>query len=69
MKLIDGKWFISTNALKVIREDHVKRIRAALNEKDKYLPTDPEVRKKRNINEERWRGFLGLNPELREVYA
>lgn len=42
------------------REDNIKRIRAKIqNEEKKYLPTDPEVRKKRNISEEAWYDYLG----------
>lgn len=42
------------------REDNVKRIRAKIqNEEKKYLPTDPEVRKKRKISEEEWYDYLG----------
>lgn len=42
------------------REDNVKRIRAKIqNEEKKYLPTDPEVRKKRSISEDEWYAYLG----------
>jgi hypothetical protein len=42
------------------REDNVKRVRAKLqNEDHLYLPTDPAVHKKRGINEDVWRGYLG----------
>lgn len=67
IKEIDDKFFISTFALKRVREDNVKRIRAKFNEKGKYLATDPEVLKKRITNQEDWRKFVGANPELREV--
>jgi len=55
------KWFISTYALKIIREDHVKRIRAKLNEEGKFLPTDEKVFKQRRLNEKYWRKELGYN--------
>ena len=47
---------------KVPREDHVKRIRAKIqNEEGLYLPTSWIVAKKRNINEDVWREYLGYN--------
>ena len=59
IKTIDNKTFISTDALKLIREDNVKRIRAKLNSEGKFLPDNPLVRAQRKINEERWLKFLG----------
>lgn len=41
------------------REDHVKRIRAKFNEKKMYMPTDPEVIKRRRHAEKSWRKDLG----------
>lgn len=49
------------------REDSVKRLRAMITKDGLYLPTKPEVAKKRRINEEIYRKYLGYNPELREV--
>jgi hypothetical protein len=53
------------------REDNVKRIRAKIqNEEKKYLPTDPEVRRKRKISEEEWYDYLGYartNPNQTEL--
>jgi len=44
------------------REDNIKRIRATFqNEEGKYLPSDPEIRRKRGIREEQWRAFLGYS--------
>ena len=64
----DNKYFISTYALKRVREDNVKRIRATIqNEDKKFLPTLESVRRQRKINEEDWRKSLGYNPELRTV--
>ena len=38
------------------REDNIKRVRAQIQNKEKrFLPTDWEVAKKRQINEENWR--------------
>ena len=42
------------------REDNVKRYRAKIQNVEKlFLPTDPEVIKKRNIKEDEWREELG----------
>ena len=42
------------------REDNIKRIRAKIqNEENKYLPTDPNVRRKRKISEDAWYDYLG----------
>ena len=42
------------------REDHVKRVRAVIqNVENKFLPTLESVRKQRKINEEKWREYLG----------
>lgn len=44
------------------REDNVKRIRAKIqNEENKYLPTSEEVRKKRGIEESKWRAYCKTN--------
>ncbi len=67
IKIIDGKNYISTEALKAVREDQVKRIRARFNARGQYLSNDPEVRKQRKISEEAWRKFLDYNPEMRTV--
>jgi len=36
------------------REDHIKRLRAKLNEAGKYLPTDEKVIKQRRLLEKVW---------------
>lgn len=42
------------------REDHVKRVRAIIqNVEGKYLPLNEEVRRKRKISEAEWRKYLG----------
>ena len=54
---VDGKpvLFIRARAVFAVREDQVKRIRAKIqNELGEFLPTDPEVRRKRKISEEAW---------------
>jgi hypothetical protein len=51
------------------KQSSITRIRETFNQKGLYLPTDPEVRRKRNQAEEDWRGALGYNPELRECYV
>jgi len=56
---------------KLPREDNVKRIRAKIqNDEKKYLPTDPDVRRKRKISEEEWYSYLGYavrNPNQTEL--
>lgn len=62
------KAYISTYALGKVREDHVKRIRAIIqNEEGKFLPTNENVRRKRKISEESWCEYLNKNPEMRTV--
>ena len=64
----DDRMYFSSDAMYMVREDNVKRIRAKLqNEKNLYLPTSEAVRKARRINEEAWRRYLGLNPEMRTI--
>jgi hypothetical protein len=47
------------------REDHVKRVRAVIqNVEGKYLPLNPEVRRKRKISEADWRKYLGYNQSV-----
>lgn len=51
-------------------QDSIKRIRAALQNNKKnprFLPTNPEVIKKRQRREEQIRSDLGYNPELRTI--
>jgi len=48
------------------REDHVKRIRAKIqNEEGRLLPTRWEVAKQRKIEEQKWRAFMGY-PQIGE---
>lgn len=64
----NNDYWINYQGIEAVREDHVKRVRAHLqNDLKKYLPTDPKVRKQRKISEETWREYLGKNPELRTV--
>lgn len=67
--LATGGFAVALDNIKYLpREDNVKRIRAKLqNEKHLYLPTDPQVRARRQISEEDWRTYLGKNPEMRTV--
>jgi len=59
------KYWFSQWALTHIREDHVKRIRATIqNDEHRYLPTDPVARKKRKISEEEWGKYLGYGSQL-----
>lgn len=48
-----------TDIMELPREDNVKRIRAIIqNEEHRFLPTSPEVRKQRKINEEIWLEYV-----------
>jgi hypothetical protein len=75
VKEIDGRWYLTKEAMYRVREDHVKRIRATVqNKRDEsgnctgsFLPTEPDVRRKRQLSEEDWRRFVGANPEVRTV--
>ena len=58
VKFLDGVYYFSMESLKVVREDHVKRIRAKLNQEGKYLPKDPEVIRRRNKAREAWDELL-----------
>lgn len=49
---------VETDILYSIREDHIKRIRALLNQKGLYLPTDEKVRNQRRISQERWENYI-----------
>ena len=57
---VEGQEYISTTALKMVREDNVKRIRAQFNKDGLFLPDNPEVRKQRRISEDEWRKFLNV---------
>ena len=62
----DGEYTVKLLDLyKLPREDNVKRIRAKIqNEEHLFLPTDPEVRKKRKISEQEWRIYLNCGIPL-----
>lgn len=48
------------NMYELPREDNIKRIRAKIqNEEKLYLPTTWEVAKKRGMQEDEWRSYLG----------
>lgn len=55
--------YISLSSLfELPREDTIKRIRAAIQNKDgRFLPTDWNVAKKRGINETVWRQSMAAN--------
>jgi hypothetical protein len=49
------KFVYLRDILELPREDSIRRVRAVIqNEENKYLPTTPEVRKRRKIAEEDW---------------
>jgi hypothetical protein len=58
IRLIDGKWWISTDILKDIKEDVVKRYRAQFNQKGLYLPTSQQVLNVRGLKEIEWRNYM-----------
>ena len=48
-----------SDMFKLPREDHIKRIRAKIqNEEYRFIPTDEKVAKQRKLNIERWREAL-----------
>lgn len=57
----DGRVYVDVAKLfDLPREDNIKRIRAKIqNVEKKFLPTDPEVAKKRGWEIESWREYLG----------
>ena len=59
------------NFYKLPSQDSIKRIRAKFqspdNKNPQYLPTKISVAIKRGWQEEKWRSYLGYNPELRTV--
>ena len=61
VKTIDGKMYVEMKAMYDLpREDNIKRIRAKIqNELHEFLPTDPEVAKKRGWEIDEWREYLG----------
>lgn len=56
-KIIDGEKFVRVkDILEWPREESIKRIRAYIqNEEHRFLPTNPDVIKKRRQREEEWR--------------
>lgn len=60
---INGREYVGVlDLFELPREDHVKRIRAKIqNEEHKFLPTSFEVVKKRKINQEIWRTNMAKN--------
>ncbi len=61
MKGTDDLWYVAVKKLKDLpREDNVKRVRAKIqNVEHQFLPTRPEVAKKRGWEIDKWRGYLG----------
>lgn len=48
------------------REDNIKRIRAKIqNDEHKFLPTTPEIRKQRKINEQIWHSYMSPSNPVR----
>src|SRR3990167_4217378 len=61
VQLISGSYMVKLDDLyQIPREDHIKRIRAKIqNEEFKFLPTSWEVAKGRGIAEDKWRAIMG----------
>jgi len=56
VKIVDEERYVKMKDLYDLpREDNVKRIRAKFNEKRLYLPTNPEVLRRRRLKEQEWR--------------
>lgn len=63
IKLVSGIHSVALEDLhRIPREDHIKRLRAKIqNEEGRYMPTRWEVAKARHIEENKWREALGYN--------
>ena len=61
LKRIDGHWYVAMQDMYDLpREDNIKRIRAKIqNDLHEFLPTDPEVARKRGWEIDEWRSYLG----------
>lgn len=61
ISVFEGKNYVRlTKIFDLPREDNIKRIRAKIqNEEYLFLPTDPNIIKKRKLNEKKWREDLG----------
>lgn len=61
MKAEDGQYYVKvTDLMEIDREDHIKRIRAKIqNEEHLFPPTKEAIAKKRNWNIDVWRKHLG----------
>lgn len=61
IKMIDGQPYVQMKAMYDLpREDNIKRIRAKIqNDLHEFLPTDPEVARKRGWEIDEWRAYLG----------
>ena len=65
---LEGDRLPLMNLKKLPREDHVKRIRATIQNKEKrLLPTDPAVAKRRGWAEADWRRELGYAPKVEQT--
>ncbi len=65
----NNKAYIFVEDIKLLpREDHIKRVRANIqNKENKFLPTDINVVKARKLNEEIWREKMRFNDEYRRL--
>lgn len=56
---VRGEVIAINNLLKLPRENNVGRIRRKFQERGKYMPNSLEIVKKRKLNEDKWREFMG----------
>lgn len=54
IKNIDGKWWVSTEILKEVKEDVCKRYRASFQANGLFLPTNQQVLKLRGLKQEKF---------------
>jgi len=66
-EILMGDWINIKALYKLPKHDSIKRLRAMVQNKGKWLPTKWEIAQNRHIKEEVWRDYLGFNPELRQV--
>lgn len=65
IKQFEGKWWITTEILKDIKEDVCKRYRAQFNQKGLYMPTSQQVLELRGLKAEQYKNeFSPSNPSL-----
>ena len=68
-KTADGQFGVYLSSLYTIpREDNIKRVRCVIqNDENRLLPTTYEVRKRRRINEDKWKQWIISNTEYKRI--